>query len=267
MCYSVMVKKDIDELEALTGAIADIPAFKRLKQKHRSNPKKYKYVASDGRIYPKYYAPIIVAEDVGLSIVPMRYSAYPPHYMTQEQSAKLSTFNIRRDAMGKRFWQEAGVGKYHGVIVVNSFYEWVAVKDLIRAGVVDLQSVQEQFDIETQQRKDRILAKGKKYAPTKTELKKTSERDVVIGFHADAYQPLFIPVIYSPDPTFDDKGFAIITDDPNSEILAAGHDRMPLHLKKNQIADWLALVGSDLKTINQFLLKTTKQSFEHQLAS
>lgn len=72
------------------------------------------------------------------------------------------------------------------------------------------------------------------------------ERDgqkVLVGFEPTHSEKIFVPCLYDH---FVDKvnnvsfySFAVITDEPPSEVEAAGHDRCPIHLPKERIRDWL----------------------------
>jgi putative SOS response-associated peptidase YedK len=162
--------------------------------------------------------------------------------------------------------------KHHGFVVLEAFYEWVAVKDLLQAGVVTMAQVKAEFDKQSEERKVRILAAGKKYQPTPTELKDPRLRQIVIEFKPDDGNPLLVPTILSYSEvgtSFDqgrDAGFAIITDVPTAEIAKAGHDRCPVILDWNEIQLWLDPNSLSAKAFIELLSNRKNRVFEHKLA-
>ena len=79
--------------------------------------------SSDSRIFPGYYAPVMVLENGRRVIKPMRYqcrqAGKPPSYDTQYPG----TYNARRDNL-EGFWRSL-FGYSHGLMVINAFYEHV----------------------------------------------------------------------------------------------------------------------------------------------
>lgn len=260
VCFSVYVRTDFEKLEADYSANANIDKWNKL------SAKGYKLPDQDNRIFSQYHAPVIANFGNKRVIEPMRYSCYAPSYMTEQQVKKLSTFNARRDSLQKRFWSEA-FGINHGIIILKGFYEWVAVKDLVKSGGVSLEQVQKSFAQESQERKNKILSQGKKYAPTKTELKDPMLRNIVIEFKPLSGEDLIVPVIYNRNQDGNDFGFAIITDEPTPEILAAGHDRMPIHLSKDKMEDWLNPSGRSYLEIDALFNKDMPEDFVFKVPS
>ena len=68
-------------------------------------------------------------------------------------------------------------------------------------------------------------------------------RKKVIEFTPDSGKILAVPIIYdtwiAPDQSEGFASFAVITRDPPSEVLEAGHDRSPIILPKGSINGWL----------------------------
>lgn len=81
---------------------------------------------SDSRIYPGYYAPVIVMEDGKRVIKPMRYQCRPEGKPAFYDTQYPGTYNARRDNL-EGFWKKQ-FGYTHGLIVVNAFYEHVTRK-------------------------------------------------------------------------------------------------------------------------------------------
>ena len=76
---------------------------------------------SDFRIYPGWYAPVMIVQDGRRIVVPMRYRCRLPGWAEQTEREKPGTYNARRDNLrwvwGKLF------GYNHGIMIVNRFYE------------------------------------------------------------------------------------------------------------------------------------------------
>lgn len=264
MCYSALLERSHEAIQKLIGDV-DFSSWEQA-----ANSVTTAKLPVDGRIYPKYLAPVIVNQDTHpktLSAVPMIYSAYAPPYIAVEQAKRLTTYNARRDSLEKRFWHEA-IHHHHGVIALKGFFEWVNVGTLIKAGVVKLEEVQEQFEVQKRTRQKNWVEKGKdlnKFKPTKTELKRVEERDIIIFFRPKSGEVMFAPVIFTANPSQpnDPKGFAIITDIPNPEIIEAGHDRMPVNLRVDFLYDWLNC--KNLKESQEILDHQVKEYYFHSL--
>lgn len=234
----------MQKLTKLFGARVDEPAFEDLYRAVAVDPKKFPDFGQ-GRIFPGHFAPIVVREQSGYTIRPMRYSAFPPSFIADP--SRYTTYNARRDNLGSPFWKEM-TGVHHGLLVVTAFYEWVKVADLLRAGVVNIEAVKADFARQSENRKAKVLASGKPYKPTPTELKDPRFRDIVICFQAgDQETHLVVPVIFSygelavgTQIPLKTAGFALITDDPPAEVRKAGHDRCPISLPESAWQMWLA---------------------------
>ncbi|MBF0280369.1 MAG: SOS response-associated peptidase family protein [SAR324 cluster bacterium] len=239
MCYSAMVEADLEVLESEFQAKAVRDAFNAYHKFIEIDAKSYPPISKSVRIYPQYYAPIIHPVSNEKIISPMRYSAFPPIYMTNTK--QLTTYNARKDSLMKKFWSEARQNP--GIVVLKEFYEWVKVKDLLDAKIISLDEVKEQFERQANERKQRWIESGKdikKFKPSKTELTDPRFRKIIISFFPKSGRNLVVPVIFNH--RFDDypfPGFAIITDEPNEEISRAGHNRMPLHLPPELVEEWL----------------------------
>jgi putative SOS response-associated peptidase YedK len=261
-----MIRQDLKSLETEFGATIAADLWDLAREQHKIDPKKFKFAAEDGRIFPNYLAPVIRGVDGKRVIEPIRYSAYPPNYIPKANAEKLTTYNARLDSLDKKFWSESFM-VMHGVIIISGFYEWVAVADLVKAGSVSIAQVTEEFATQAAQRKIRLLAAGKKYVPTKTDLLKPMQRKTIIKFTPQDGHDLIVPVIISADASTGLKGFAIVTTDPRPEITSAGHDRMPCHLSRTEIDLWLETKKQSRDNFLQLLARTRDEYFIHQLAS
>jgi len=85
---------------------------------HRTQP-----APRDSRIYPGYYAPVMVWEDGRRVVKPMRYQCrvcgVPPDFDRKYPG----TYNARRDSLEKYWRQVFGVS--HGLVLASAFYEHV----------------------------------------------------------------------------------------------------------------------------------------------
>jgi putative SOS response-associated peptidase YedK len=59
--------------------------------------------------------------------------------------------------------------------------------------------------------------------------------------------------------------FAAITDEPPAEVAAAGHDRMIVNLKPENIAAWLAPGGHSLQELDSILADRQTPYYEHEV--
>lgn len=78
----------------------------------------------DGRVYPNYFAPVIVMENGKRVIKPMRYRVRL-NGSTEEIPTKYNVFNARIDALEKRKTWQALFTRNHGLFPFIKFYEWV----------------------------------------------------------------------------------------------------------------------------------------------
>lgn len=160
--------------------------------------------------------------------------------------------------------------QHHGVVILNGFYEWVAVNDLLNAGVVTIKDIEKEFQRQSEARKRKIESEGKTWKPTPTEKKPSIDRQIIIEFKPDDEGDLIVPVIFSyqerDDSNLHHAGFAIITDDPTEDISRAGHDRCPVILSEKDIETWLNPGAMTAEKLQDFLLQKRRVTFKHGLA-
>lgn len=95
------------KIDMALGKLADL---KRTEPKDR-----------DWRIFPGWYAPVMVMENGQRVIKPMRYQCRPAGKPAFYDTKFPGTYNARRDNLG-RFWK--GLFSHtHGIMVVNAFFE------------------------------------------------------------------------------------------------------------------------------------------------
>jgi putative SOS response-associated peptidase YedK len=59
--------------------------------------------------------------------------------------------------------------------------------------------------------------------------------------------------------------FAAITDEPPPEVAAAGHDRMIINLKQQNLDDWLSPAGQSLEALDAILADREAPYYEHEV--
>ena len=136
MCFSVMIERDLSKLSKLYMAEINEPAFEYFYERTQSHPELYKLPQDEkGRIYAKGWAPIVTFVRGKREIRPMRYQLLPsfcktPKYTrvnpdTGRDVEIKSTYNARLDSLEKaKAWQNPFM-KFHGIVPVKAFYEWV----------------------------------------------------------------------------------------------------------------------------------------------
>ncbi len=176
----------------------------------------------DHRIYPLYYAGIIVAEGKKNVIRPMRFQIRPADkdasfdkdsrlYKAKRESLTATYFErIRYHAKTKSIWQPL-FGKNHGILVVKSFHEF-------------------------------------------------AESGKTKGFSLP--QPFFVPCLYDHWHGAGDLGhgagttldsFAVITDQAPESVSAAGYHRSPIAMKANYLDAWLRPEGKSVDELQALL--------------
>ncbi|MEF7616962.1 SOS response-associated peptidase family protein [Aquincola sp. MAHUQ-54] len=76
----------------------------------------------DSRIFPGWYAPVMVVEGGRRVVKPMRYQCRPPGAPAAYDQRYPGTYNARRDNLQGPFWRSV-FGYTHGVMLVDRFYE------------------------------------------------------------------------------------------------------------------------------------------------
>lgn len=159
----------------------------------------------DDRIFPDWFAPVLIVEDGRKVIRPMRYHCRPegmPASSDVTKEGKISgKYNARRDNL-TRFWRNQ-FGHTHALMLAETFYENV---DDGKGGSKEIQ------------------------------------------FRPRTGETMYIACLYSH--WVDPKGkepdlwsFAAITDEPEPEVAAAGHDRTIINIKPEHVDAWLTPEG------------------------
>ena len=188
----------------------------------------------DHRIFPGWYAPVMVVENGRRVIRPMRYQCRPAGKPAFHDAKFPGTYNARRDSLGG-FWS-GQFGVTHGVVVANAFFENVS----------------------------RHRSEGRELAPGER------EENIVLEFRPRPTQDMLIACLWShwrapgqPDLL----SFAAITDEPPVEVAAAGHDRCIIPIKAENLDAWLNPQSSSLAAMQAILDDRERPYYEHRLAA
>lgn len=180
----------------------------------------------DYRIFPLYFAPVLVGDAEGVRMIPARYQLRPPG-KPASIDRQLSLFNARRDNLGSPIWRPL-FGTSHAILPASSFFENVE-------------------DAEGQSRR--------------------------IQFIPDSGATMYIACLFAEwvnpaKPADTLASFAAVTDDPPPEVLAAGHDRVPISLTWEAAQQWLSPQGRSVEQL-QALLDEGRQrpTYEHRAAA
>jgi putative SOS response-associated peptidase YedK len=188
----------------------------------------------DSRIFPGWYAPVMIVENGRHVVKPMRYqcrlAGKPAFY-----DAKFpGTYNARRDNLGG-FWKEQ-FGSSHAILIANAFFENVSRHNM----------------------EHRELAADEK------------EENVILEFRPRPTQDMLIACLWShwtaPDQP-DLWSFAAITDEPPAEVAAAGHDRCIIPIKAQNVNAWLSPDSRNPKALQAILDDRERPYYEHRLAA
>lgn len=179
--------------------------------------------ASDSRMFPGYFVPVLIMENGQKIVRPMRYQCRIAGSPENFDARFPGTYNARMDNLDG-FWRKQ-FGFTHGIAIVTAFYEYVT------------------------------NAEGEK---------------VVLEFKPQDGQSLYAACLWSlwTAPGKDDLySFAFITDDPPAEVLAAGHDRCIVPIKRENVDAWLEPDPKDLDSQYDILEDRERPYYVNRLAA
>jgi len=132
------------------------------------------------------------------------------------------------------FWWKQVFGKNHGILVIEAFYENVKRHDF----------------------ESRSLKPNEK------------EENLILKFHPRSIGEMTVPCIFDLNDAgeYTLHSFALITDEPNLEVAAAGHDRTPIIMKADYIDAWLTQ-EKNLENYEQIFNDKQPTYFEHKVAA
>jgi putative SOS response-associated peptidase YedK len=201
--------------------------------KKLANLKRRESQADDGRIFPFWYAPVVVEENGERLIRPMRYHLRAHGKPAGTDHRYPGLYNARRDNL-EGYWKSL-FGRRHAVCLVLSFYENVARHDFEK----------------------RELRFGEK------------PENLVLHFNPQPATTMFVACLWDrwQKPGEPDLcSFAAITDDPPPEVAATGHNRCIIPLKTESLGGWLS-PGPDLATSYALLDDRERPYYAHELAA
>lgn len=88
---------------------------------------------------------------------------------------------------------------------------------------------------------------------------------VELEFTPQTGEPILVPCLWSYDERDDLYSFAAITDDPEPEVAAAGHDRTILNLQPEHVDAWLA--GGSASDMHALFDQKRRPYYEHRESS
>ena len=189
---------------------------------------------ADSRIFPFWYAPVLVIEGGQPVIRPMRYHCRPSGKPASYDRRYPGLYNARRDKL-EGFWKGL-FGHRHAVLVVRSFFENVARHDFEK----------------------RPLREGEQ------------EENLVLHFDPTPATEMLVACLWD---RWEGKGeadlesFAAITDDPPPEVAATGHNRCIIPLKQSNLRAWLDPGSRDQGALYQLLDDRERPYYAHELAA
>lgn len=188
----------------------------------------------DSRIFPFWYAPVIVMDGGRKVIRPMRYHCRPRGKPASFDRRYDGLYNARKDSLGG-FWTDL-FGSHHALMVVDSFFENVAFHDF----------------------EHRELKPGEQ------------PKNVVLHFNPQPPREMLVACLWShwSEPNAKDLySFAAITDDPPPEVAATGHNRCIIALKDEHVDAWLTPKGRSTPELIGMLNDRPSAYFEHRIAA
>jgi putative SOS response-associated peptidase YedK len=189
----------------------------------------------DERIFPGWYAPVLVMEEGRRVIRPMRYQCRLAGKPALHDARFPGTYNARRDSL-EGFWKPA-FGVSHGVVLASAFFENVK----------------------------RHRVEGRALRPDE------KEENVVLEFRPRPSGDMLVACLWSRwSGTPGEPGllsFAAITDEPPPEVAAAGHDRCIVPIKPERLDAWLSPSRGDLAAQHAILDDRERPYYEHRLAA
>lgn len=187
----------------------------------------------DNRIFPFWYAPVIVEEGGQRLIKPMRYHLRAHGKPAGTDRRYPGLYNARRDNL-EGYWKPL-FGQRHAVCVIQSFYENVALNDFEK----------------------RALRRGEK------------PQNRVLHFNPQPASVMFVACLWdrwqSPGEP-DLYSFAAITDEPPPEVAATGHNRCIIPLKPQNLGAWLT-PGAEPTGYYSLLDDRERPYYAHELAA
>jgi putative SOS response-associated peptidase YedK len=204
--------------------------LKRIADLKRGEP-----VPDDFRIFPFWYAPVMVREGGDYVVKPMRYHCRLHGKPATTDTRYPGLYNARRDSL-ERYWKPV-FGRQHAIVMISSFFENVARHEY------------EKRALQAGERETNLVLQFDPRPPTTMLLACLWDRWQAKGSEDELYS------------------FAVITDEPLPEVAATGHNRCPIPLKAENVDAWLAPGSTDLAALYRLLDDRQPVHYEHRLAA
>lgn len=188
---------------------------------------------ANARIYPMWFAPVLIVTGGRLVMRPMRYHCRPSGKPASYDRRYPGLYNARRDNL-QRFWK-GQFGHTHGVLLASAFYENVSRHDLERSP----------------------LREGE------------AAENVVLEFRPSDQSLMHVACLWSTWTAGAGEqleSFAAITDEPPPEVAAAGHDRCIIPIDPTQLRHWLE-PDADLDRAYATLDSRERPYYDHRAAA
>ena len=208
-----------DKIEAHVRRLADL---KRTELRDR-----------DERIFPYWYAPIVVNYGKTRTLIAARYHCRPNGKPAFYDKKFDGLYNARRDNLQK-FWGEL-FEHSHALMRIRSFWENVSLHKF----------------------EQRELKPGEK------------EQNLVLHFNPRPQQSMDVACLWSKWEAEGERpllSFAAITDEPPEEIAKTGHDRVVITVKPEYIDEWLGAASPADRYFHMFDDRY-RPYFEHRKAA
>lgn len=144
MCFSIAIDKNINKLSHYFGAQLSVQnkktvqklltaqnempseEFEKLFGLKRTTKKQtaFKMPNEDGKIFPNYFAPVIIDNNNIRVVEEMRYRIRPAG-SKEEVPTKFNLYNARLDSLLERKTWQSLIRKNHGIVPFVKFFEWV----------------------------------------------------------------------------------------------------------------------------------------------
>lgn len=215
----------------------------------KKKPTAFRMPEDDNRVFPGYFANVILMEEGEKLLAPMRYRVRPQG-SAEEIPDKFGVYNARIDSLTtKKTWQPLFMRK-HGLVPFTNFYEWVLdPEEKNDLGLFNFLDEKEKKELgENQKARKRLIT----FSP--------EGRDIM-------WAPCLWDEWTSKTGEITFKSFAIITDDPPNEISIMGHDRCPIFLKSDYIEEWLNPSSSNVDETLELLRHKENVKFRYDWIS
>jgi putative SOS response-associated peptidase YedK len=189
---------------------------------------------TDSRIYPGQYAPLITLEKGERDVRPFRYHLRPRGQGPEFDRKFDGNYNARRDRLEEVFWWKSVLGKNHGALAIKAFFENVPLSKF----------------------EHRKLKKGEE------------DKNLILKFEPKGLSEMLVPCLFdtNAEEDFTLHSFALITDDPNPEVAAAGHERTPVVMKETHLELWLE-ANQNFSEYRPVFEDKEPTYFEHQVSA